>query len=373
MEYIYLRQITKEQKPDMGTESIEASFLSIFALITFFIFLLTAKFSHKIKNGALLDTNYSKPQAFHYSPVTRSGGVACIISLSIFFGIYYLLYSKILFDYIFLSYSMFLVGFLDDLRFNIKPFKRLLLMIFFLSCIIIFLPIKITNIDIPFLTSLTNNEMFSVLFVLLCFLFIVNGANLIDGFNGLLVINLIIINLVLVYINLNSANTEFSLILISQTIILLSILLFNFPSAKIFLGDSGAYLLGSLIALNTIITNNINPNISSFFFCILLFYLFFEVFFSFFRKLLLKKSPIHPDKEHLHMLTFYNISQKYGSIKGNFLNSVFINIIYLFLILPSLFFYDDPTFSRYWFFSLLIIYFLIYLKIYRLTKKKFNI
>ena len=82
------------------------------------------------------------------------------------------------------------------------------------------------------------------MFVLLCFLFIINGANLIDGFNGLLSINLIIINSILVYINLNNGNTEFSVFIIGQIIILLSFLLFNFPKAKIFLGDSGAYLFG---------------------------------------------------------------------------------------------------------------------------------
>ena len=68
----------------MGTESIEASFLSIFALITFFIFLIISKFSHKIKNGALLDSNFIKPQAFHELPVTRSGGIAGLISLTVF-------------------------------------------------------------------------------------------------------------------------------------------------------------------------------------------------------------------------------------------------------------------------------------------------
>ena len=68
----------------MGTESIEASFLSIFALISFFIFLLVSKYSHKFKGGALLDKDFSKPQAFHDTPVSRSGGVAVIISLSIF-------------------------------------------------------------------------------------------------------------------------------------------------------------------------------------------------------------------------------------------------------------------------------------------------
>ena len=250
----------------MGTESIEASFLSIFALISFFIFLIISKFSYKIGEGVLLDKDFNKPQAFHDLPVTRSGGLAIIISLSIFFGIYYLIYSKILFDYILICYSMFLVGFLDDLKIKIKPFKRLLMMIILLFVLIYFLPIQILNIDISLLSFISNNHFFSSVFVLLCFLFVINGANLIDGFNGLLALNLLIINIILTYINLNNSNLEFSILLISQIVILLSFLLFNFPHAKIFLGDSGAYLMGSLIALNTIITNNLNPNISSFFF-----------------------------------------------------------------------------------------------------------
>ncbi len=352
----------------MGTESIEASFLSIFALITFFIFLLVSKFSIKINGGALLDSNFSKPQAFHDIPVTRSGGIAGIISLSIFFGIYYLLYSKILFDYLLISYSMFLIGFLDDLKVNIKPSKRLLLMSLFLALIIYFIPIKIWNIDIPFLNPLIRNEIFSTIFVLLCFLFIINGANLIDGFNGLLTINLIIINLILIFINMSNGNNEFLIFLTAQIIILLSFLLFNFPNAKIFLGDSGSYLMGSLVALNSIITNNSNLDYSSFFFCTLLFYLFFEVFFSFLRKVAQKKSPVHPDNKHLHMLIYGKIALIYGKDKGNYVNSIVINFVYLILVLPAIYFAKDPVVSRYWFFSLMAIYLLIYLRLYRLTK-----
>ena len=207
----------------MGTESIEASFLSIFALISFFIFLIISKFSHKFRNGALLDEDFLKPQAFHEIPVTRSGGIAVIISFSIFLVIYYLLYKKILYDYIFISYSVFLVGFLDDLRININPFKRLIIMMLLLFIFINFLPIKILNIDIPLLTSLMSNHIFSSIFVLLCFLFVINGANLIDGFNGLLTINLIIINIILTYININNDNLEFSILIISQIIILFSL------------------------------------------------------------------------------------------------------------------------------------------------------
>ena len=116
----------------MGNESIEASFLSVFALITFFIFLLISKYSHKIKSGSLLDSNFEKPQAFHETPVTRSGGLACVISMFIFYGIYFLLYSKILYGHLLLGISMFFIGFIDDLRINIKPSERLLLMVMLL-------------------------------------------------------------------------------------------------------------------------------------------------------------------------------------------------------------------------------------------------
>ena len=352
----------------MESNQIELSFLSIFTLVTFFIFLIISKYSYKIKKGILLDQDFLKPQAFHKAATGRAGGLAGAISLNIFFIIYYLIYSKILFEYLFLCNLMFIVGFLDDLKIKISPSKRLVLMIIFLFALIYSIPIKILNIDIPFINILLNNEIFSSLFVLLCFLFIINGANLIDGFNGLLSINLIIINSILSYINLNSGNIEFTIFIIGQIIILLSFLLFNFPKAKIFLGDSGAYLFGSLTALNAIITNNLNPNYSSFFFCIILFYLFFEVFFSFFRKIIQKKSPIHPDNKHLHMLTFKKISLIFGKDKGNYINSIIINFIYLLLVLPAFLFAKDPMISRYWFFSLIIIYLVIYLRLYRLTK-----
>ena len=128
--------------------------------------------------------------------------------------------------------------------------------------------------------------------------------------------------------------------------------------------------MGSLISLNVVITNNLSPEISSFFFCTLLFYLFFEVFFSFFRKLYEGKSPIYPDNKHLHMLSFYKLSAVYGRDKSNFLNSILINLVYLILILPGLYFMEHPNLSRYWFFILLLIYMIFYSRLYYLTKIK---
>ena len=352
----------------MQPDSVELSFLSIFAFITFFIFLIISKYSYKLNNGILLDEDFVKPQAFHNEAISRSGGIASVISLFTFFGIYYLLFSKILYEYIFVCISLFLVGYLDDIKIKINPNIRLLLMIIFLIIFINFLPIEIKNIDLIFLNFWLDNKIFSTIFILLCFLFIVNGANLIDGFNGLLTINLIIINSVLLFINLNNDQFELSFFLTAQLIILISFLLFNFPKAKMFLGDSGSYLFGSLVALNTIATNNLNTHISSFFFCILLFYLFFEVFFSFIRKTYQRKSPVFPDNKHLHMLSFIKVSQIFGVNKGNYINSIIINSIFSILVLPSIYFADNSLICKYWFFSLILIYTLIYIRLYRLTK-----
>ncbi|MFL2852833.1 MAG: hypothetical protein ACJZ8J_02925 [Candidatus Pelagibacter sp.] len=347
----------------MQSNSIELGFLSIFSLITFFIFLLISKYSHKINNSILLDKDFQKPQAFHSEAISRSGGIASMISLVLFFYIYYLLFSEILYEYIFISGSLFLIGCLDDFKINVSPRGRLILMIIFLFIFIIFLPIQIKNIDLIFLNTLMQNKIVSLLFVLLCFLFIVNGANLIDGFNGLLSINLIIINTVLLIINLNNNHFNFSIFLIAQIIILGCFLLFNFPRAKIFLGDSGSYLFGSLVALNTITTNNLNIEVSSFFFCILLFYIFFEVFFSFVRKISQNKSPFYPDNEHLHMLSYKKILKFYDEVKGNYINSILINVVYSILVLPAIFFAENSLICKYWFFSLIIFYLIIYMKL----------
>jgi len=100
----------------------------------------------------------------------------------------------------------------------------------------------------------------------------------------------------------------------------------------------------------------------------LLFYLFFEVFFSFVRKIYQKKSPILPDNKHLHMLSFIKISEIFGANRGNYINSIIINFIFFTLVLPSTYFADNGLICKYWFFSLILIYTLIYIRLYRLTK-----
>jgi len=217
---------------------------------------------------------------------------------------------------------------------------------------------------------LNNSEIFSLIFISLCFLFVINGANLIDGYNGLLGLHSIIILANLFLINFLNGNIDLANILFFQILILTVFLIFNFPIAKVFLGDSGSYYLGTFIAISVIKTSIENTDISPFYFCILLFYLFFEVFFSFFRKLFKEKiSPIHPDGKHLHMLIFKILVKKNNDkIKSNYYVSILINLIYLAMIIPAILMMTNGLFCKYY----SVVFFITYLLLYKIVSKKVN-
>ena len=266
-----------------------------------------------------------------------------------------------------------MIGFLEDIKIKFSARTRLFLMIVFLLTLTKIFSFKINGIDLFLLNNILSVNIFFNIFIVLCFLFIINGSNLIDGFNGLLSLHLIIINSVLLLINIENGSQALSVFITAQIIILLIFLLFNFPTAKIFMGDGGAYFFGSITALNVITTNNLSPNISSFFFCILLFYLFFEVFFSFFRKIISRRSPIKPDRYHLHMLSYKVIKLKNTGKDRNYLNSIVINFTYSLLVLPSIFIKENGLLCKYWFLALIIIYILLYFRLNSFLKKQIDI
>ena len=323
----------------------------------------------KSNSNLLADNQFNKPQAFHENSTYRLGGI--IIFSLLFLVFLYLYFSRNIISSEYFSFCtlFFLLGLADDLKINIAPKFRLLIMIMLLITLVISNEIYIKRTGLEFLDNLVEIDIFSLMFICLCFLFIINGANLIDGFNGLLGIHSLIIFIVLFAINLINENNNLMYILFYVSLLTLIFLKFNFPKAQIFLGDSGAYLIGILIAISVIKTSNLNPSISPFFFCILLFYLFFEVFFSFFRKLfVVRQSPLLPDSQHLHML-FYKLLLKNKTKKSsNYTVSIYINLIYFSLIIPGIIFMNNGLFCRYYFFSLLIFYIFFYKILYDKVK-----
>ena len=357
----------------MQNDSLELSVLSIFTLFSFFIFFIIQKYSHLLFGNFLLDDDFEKPQAFHTLNIPRSGGLASAISFLILILLFDLFFSILYIEHLLLSICLFFVGFFEDIKLKLAPKTRLAAMAVVLFILIKIFSIKILWIELNFLQNILSIELFSILFVLLCFLFIINGSNLIDGFNGLLAIQLLIINSLLFAINIENENKFYSIFITGQITILLIFLLFNFPKAKMFMGDGGAYFFGTLTALNVILTNNTNPALSTYFYCIIMFYLFFEVFFSFFRKIYQKISPVMPDNKHLHMLSYKILKIKNPGKDNNYINSLLINFVYLILIIPAFIMKTNVLFCTLWFFALIIIYMSIYFLLYSFIKKKIDI
>tara|TARA_Y100000590_G_scaffold156873_1_gene180338 strand:- start:1502 stop:2563 length:1062 start_codon:yes stop_codon:yes gene_type:complete len=343
-------------------------FIFILLVYSYFQNRLFLHIADKNKLTILSDNDFSKPQAFHLKPTFRLGGITFFLQLIIVF--LYLFFFKDIFltEYIYYCALFFLIGLADDLKINLLPKFRLFLMIAFLIALTISNELYIEKTGLGFLNNLLEIDIFALFFICLCFLFIINGSNLIDGFNGLLGIHSLIIFTVLFFINFVNGNDSIAFLLFCLSFLTLIFLKFNFPKAKMFFGDSGAYLVGTLIAISVIKTSILNPTISPFFFCILLFYLFFEVFFSFFRKIFVaRKNPLLPDKKHLHM-TLYKFLLKKSSKKTstNYIVSVYLNLIYFTLLIPGIFLMKDGLFCRYYFLLLL----LFYIYFYKILSKK---
>ena len=352
----------------MGISNI--SFLLILIFLSYFFNKYLLLILDKVNPHLLKDIQFSKPQAFHEIPVSIIGGAGIFFSFLIVY--LYLFFFEQIIHYEYLSFCtiFFFLGFVDDIKINIRPKFRLIIMISALLVLIGYNNFYIEKTGIDFLNELLEIDIFALFFASLCFLFIINGSNLVDGFNGLLGIHALIIITNLFIVNYLSANQNLAFLLLCGIIILIVFLKYNFPKPKIFLGNSGSYFLGAFIAVSIIKTSIANPTISPFYFCILLFYLFFEVFFSFIRKISAeKKSPLFPDTKHLHMLVYNILNKKISNkLKSNYLVSIIINTIYLILIIPAILMMKNGLFCKYY----STIFFVTYILSYKILRKKNN-
>jgi len=347
------------------------SLILFFLLIGFNLFFYKYFLSglYKYNSKILIDNQFSKPQAFHESEVSIGGGISIFFSLLVIILNFWLFRNIIFFEYLSICSLFFILGFADDIKININPKNRLVIMIVFLLFLITYNDFYVEKTGIDFLNSWINgSKTFSLIFISLCFLFVINGANLIDGYNGLLGIHSLIILLNLFCINYLNGFNNLAFFLLFVILTLIIFLKYNFPQARVFLGDGGSYFLGAFISISVIKTSILNPAISPFYFCILLFYLFFEVFFSFFRKIIKeKKSPLHPDEKHLHMLLYKLLLRKSNNkLKSNYHTAVIINVIYTILIIPAILMMDNGSFCKYY----SIVFFLIYIFSYKVANAK---
>ncbi len=251
----------------------------------------------------------NSPQTFHKKSTSRMGGPVLFLSLLFWYLLDYKNIDSIFLLILISSLPIFIAGFLDDLFFNIKPYQRLLLMIPTPILLFFFVGLEVRFVDIGFINMLLKFDTFALVFLIFAFVGIANSFNIIDGFNALLLGYCFTI-FVTLYLSGNTSG-DFYLYLSPLFFTLLGIFTLNL-FGKIFLGDAGAYFLGTLTAAGLIIHQQTN-DLSPWFVFLMLIYPVTEVLFSFIRKTFIRgKSALQPDGLHFHMLIYKRVSNKIG-------------------------------------------------------------
>ena len=230
---------------------------------------------------------------------------------------------------------IFLIGFFSDKKILVSAKKRFFFQIISILLFVIIVDLKIASSRIEIFDILLKNEFFAYFFSSFCLLILINGSNFIDGLNGLLISYCLIViyflkNLVLISDPIISGQYLYFILMVLLLLNILNILM---------MGDSGAYLLGFLLGFIIISSHLSNPNISPYFYILLIWYPCFENLFSILRKLNNKFSPLNPDNKHLHQLIFFFIKKKFGLsviLSNNISSAVLIFFNFLIIYICSL-------------------------------------
>ena len=243
----------------------------------------------------------------------HSAGISALGGIGIFFGIRMGLFSSLLFaaeptlhkssTYLLVGMLLIFLNGLGDDLFSYSANKK-----FILQFVICFLFVDSDGIFQQELHSIIGSYYATRFILTLVLVTIINSINLMDGIDGLAAAMGIFICTVFSILNILHENIFLSVLSLSTVGALGGFLYFNRNPAKIFMGDSGALMLGFVIAFLTIST----PYKSQTYFLshtklhvvnIILATIslpVFDVIRLFFSRLISGASPFNGDRNHLH-------------------------------------------------------------------------
>ena len=265
-----------------------------------------------IINVAEMKKLYDVPDGerkIHHSPITPLGGIG------IFAGFAFGCLLTIHFDqspefqfFVAAALIIFFLGLKDDILI-ISAIKKFIGQVLAAFMIIYYGGVQIKSMH-GFLGLYQLPEMFSLLLTYFAVIVIINSFNLIDGVDGLAgSLGLMALTIFGFYF-LNVNMLSYSILAFSLAGSLLAFLIFNFQPAKIFMGDTGSLLIGSICAIlaikfinvaNTV--DSVNPVAAApaIGFAILMIPLL-DTLRVFAIRIFYRRSPFSPDRNHVHHL-----------------------------------------------------------------------
>ncbi|HZE85812.1 MAG TPA: MraY family glycosyltransferase, partial [Puia sp.] len=184
----------------------------------------------------------------HHTPITPLGGLGIFAGFA--FGCLLTLHfgqSVDLQYFMAASLVIFFLGLKDDIL-VISPVKKFIGQVLAAFIIIYYGGIQIRSMH-GFLGISQLPEMFSLLLTYFAVIVVINSFNLIDGVDGLAgslgLLSTVIFGVYFLAVNM----LPYSVIAFSLAGSLLAFLIFNFQPAKIFMGDTGSLLVGTINAI----------------------------------------------------------------------------------------------------------------------------
>lgn len=279
----------------------------IIILTTFLTSLILTHLMIKIsKNMNIMDI--PNERSVHKKPTPLLGGIA--IFLSFLFG--FILFGNqnpLMISILIASFLILLLGIFDDIK-PIKARYKFVIHILVALIVVFYGGLKLTHVDI-FGLSL-NFKWMSPYVTILIIVGIINAVNLIDGLDGLCAgissIYFLTIGVIALILNkFNGLDIILSFIMLGAT---LGFLVFNYPPAKIFMGDTGSTFLGLMISVIMLLGFKTVTLTSLLIPLVLLILPITDTLFAIIRRTLNKKPIGQADKEHIHHQLLKHLSTR---------------------------------------------------------------
>ncbi|MEO7337247.1 MAG: glycosyltransferase [Caldimonas sp.] len=327
------------------------------------------------------DSDLAGPQKFHSRPVPRIGGIAVFMAVlagALLAQLDGTEDSGAIWLLIVSSLPTFVFGLAEDLTKSVSPRRRLFFTAISAILAMVLLGGVIHRTSIPGIDQLITLLPFAVALTLLVVTGVSNAVNIIDGFNGLASMCVLMMMASITYVGFQVGDTFIMTAALITVGAVLGFFVWNFPAGLIFLGDGGAYLLGFLLAELSVLLLVRNASVSPMFPLLLCAYPIFETIFTMYRRKFVRGVPTAaPDGIHLHTLIHRRVmrlnvgkGQERRQTRRNSLTSPYLWVLCLMSVIPSVLWWDNTAALTCFLFVFMASYLLLYWSIVRFKTPK---
>jgi UDP-N-acetylmuramyl pentapeptide phosphotransferase/UDP-N-acetylglucosamine-1-phosphate transferase len=344
--------------------------LVIAGLVAFAATLLVVR-SARALSHLVGDHDLSGPQKFHARAVPRIGGAGIVLGVGA--GALTVTarepsVAPMAWGLLLAAIPAFAAGLAEDLTKSQSPRRRMFFTAVSAALAVWLAGAVIERTDIPGLDWVVGFGIGAALVTVFVVTGVANAVNIIDGFNGLASMCVMLMLAGLAYVAFDVGDRAIAWLALVGIAAVAGFFVWNFPAGLVFLGDGGAYFLGFYLAELAILLLHRNPSVSPMFPLLLCLYPVFETLFSVYRKKLLRgMSPGVPDGVHLHMLVFkrlmrWAVGQQDAKqlTRRNSMTSPYLWILCSLSVVPAVLFYESTSISA----LMILLFAMLYVGLY---------